>query len=173
MATNMFLNFQLGKNVPGESEDEIGTGHLKWVEVTSWSHGFEQPTNPARSQSGGTIEKCLHNPFSVTRKMDAASIHIMSACWGGMVFPALVFEAYRAQSQDPGSNDPVKYIQVEMKHVIVASYEISGGEGDIPEETVTFNYGYIRYQYTPMDKKTSESGDPVSHSHNLITNKIG
>ncbi len=171
MATSMFLNFST--KVPGESEDEIGDGHLKWVEITSWSHSFEQPTNPARSQSGGTIERCNHNPFSVTRKMDAASVHMMSACWGGMVFPSLIFEAYRAQSQDPGSgNEPVKYIQVEMKHVIVASYEISGGEGDIPEETITFNYGYIRYQYSPMDKKTLEAGDPVAHSHDLITNKI-
>ncbi len=94
MAVNMFIQFEGGKALAnaiiGESEDEQDSKHLKWVEVSSFSHGVEQPTNPARSQSGGTLEVCTHNPFEVTRKMDTSSVAMMAACWSATIWDRIV-----------------------------------------------------------------------------------
>ena len=167
MAVNMFLDFNK-KGVAGESADDK---HLAWVEVTGFSHGFEQPTNPSRSQSAVTIEKCTHNPFEITRKLDVASVPMMKACWSGKIWDMITFQAYRATDEDP---EPIKYLDIAMEFAVVASYSISGGEGDIPEESISFNYGAITYTYIPADKKTlkADSGKMKVHKHDLITNKV-
>lgn len=167
MSVNMFMDFGPG-GIKGESEDE---DHVDWVEVTSFSHSFEQPTNPARSQSGGTIEKCTHNPFEVSRKMDVASVPMMKACWAGKIWPTVTFQAFRAGEPN---GKITKYLDVAMQYCIIASYSISGGEGDLPEESLTFNYGVVTYTYLPSKKDTLEPDSSKSkvHKHNLITNKI-
>jgi type VI secretion system secreted protein Hcp len=161
MAVDMFLWID---GIEGESEDAT---YPKWIECNSWSHGFEQPTNPARSQSAATIERCTHNPFSVTRKLDQASIPIMIQCWKGKIHPTIMFAQKRASDKAPAGN---KYIEVTMLWSVVASYEISGSEGDIAEETVTFNYGSLSYNYVPIDKKTGEAKANKYGTHNLIEN---
>lgn len=177
MAINMFIHFEAGKAlggpITGESTDEQAEKHIKWVEVTGFSNGVEQPTNPARSHTGATIEKCTHNPFEVTRKMDTSSVQMMAACWTGTIWPKVVFQAYRASGSDDGTPD--KYLEITMTSAIIASYNISGGEGDIPEETVSFNYGEIAYTYYPIDKKTLkiDAGRIKVAYHDLIKNVIG
>lgn len=166
MAVSMFLYFGKG-TIDGESEDQ---NHSKWVEVTGFSHSVEQPTNPARSQSGGTVEKCTHNPIEFTRKMDIASVPIMKACWAGKIWEEVHFHATKDSEKGP-----VDYLIIEMKNAIIATYNVSGGEGDLPEETVAINYGEVVYQYTPMNKKTlaADTDNKKCFSHNLITNKYG
>lgn len=167
MSSNMFLDLR-SKTADGESED---SGHISWVEVSGWSHGFEQPTNPARSQSAVTIEKCTHNPFEVTRKLDVASVPLMKACWCGRIWDKIVFNAYRASE---AQTDPILYLSITMEYAVIASFSITGGEGEIPEETISFNYGAITYKYTPANKKTLEpdTGKMKVHKHDLITNKV-
>jgi type VI secretion system secreted protein Hcp len=176
MAINMFIHFEggkaLGNAIIGESTDEQDAKHTKWVEVSGFSHGVEQPTNPARSQSGATIEKCTHNPFEVTRKMDTSSVPMMAACWTGTIWDKIVFQAYRA-SGEGGEAKPIKYFEVTMHYAIVASYSVSGGEGDIPEETVSFNYGKIIYNYVPASKDKLVPTGAMLASHDLIKNEIG
>lgn len=164
MSSNMFLDFNAG-SIVGESED---ADHPKWVEVKSFTHGFEQPTNQARSQSGGTLEKCKHNPIEFTRKMDTASVQMLNACWAGKIWPKIIFNAYRAAEAGP-----VKYLDIVMENAIVASYSVSGSEGDIPDETISINYGKVTYSYAQLKKDDLAKGESKVHSHNLITNAIG
>lgn len=173
MAVSMYMDFNNGK-IEGESEDH---NHLKWVEVLSFSHSFEQPTNPARSSTAGTLEKCTHNPFEITRKLDVSSVPISKACWAGKIWPMITFCAYRAGGLD-GDNvnaKRIQYLTVVMEHAVIASYNISGGEGDVPEESISFNYGKITYTYIPMDKKTldADTNNKKVHSADLMTNLMG
>jgi len=168
MAVNMYVQFipYTQGDTAGESESHAHVGH---VEVTSFTHSFEQPTNPARSQSAVTIEKCTHNPIEFTRKIDISSMSIIKACWAGYIFKMVSFSAYRATGEE---SEPIKYLQIDLEHAVVNTYSVSGGEGDLPEETFALNYGIVSYTYFAGKKDSLKKGDTRVYTHNLITNTV-
>ena len=150
MATNMYLKF-IDPNVPAQGE----------IEVLSWSHGFVQPTSPTRSAAGsGTAEQATHQNLTFTKCLDASTNELLKACWSGKQFQKATLRCYRADGAT--DNKPVEYLSIEMQHVIIANYSVSGGPGDIPVENVSLDYGIIQYNY--KDQKAS---------HDLEQRKVG
>ena len=166
MSADMFI--MLGTKIKGESEDD---GHKEWCEVSGWSHSFEQLTSPLRDSSGSTIERCTHAPFTFTKKMDIATQGILTHIWSGKQISKVVFEAMRAQDE----SESIKYMTIEMQHVIITTYEVSGAEGDIPEENIGLTYGRISYSYISKKKKGAsgkKESSPKFAIHDLIANKV-
>lgn len=159
MATNFFLKLET-PTIEGEATD---SKHTKEIGVLSWSHSFNQPTKPTRSNVGsGSVEKANHSDFSITKYVDSATDDLLKACWGGKQIGKGTFTAYRAN----GDNDPILYLKVEMEKIVVSNVSFGGGGGDLPTETVALAYGKVTYTYMPAkvaDGTADSAQQPVSH----------
>lgn len=165
MAANMFINLE--PDIKGESTDE---NHKDWIEVLSWSHGFNQPTSPVRSSAGGgTVERANHSDLTFTKYIDTSTDNILKMCWSGKHLDKATLQCYRS---DGPTGEPQKYLEVVMEQVVISNYSISGGAGDIPVENISLSYGSVKYVYNPQDEKSGESGSNEAVSHNLMTNTI-
>ena len=172
MSTNMFLLFEDAKMdaamLKGEADDE---NHAGWIEIVSWNHSFEQPATGFRTSTGSTVEKCKHENMSVTKYIDATSPGLLKCVWGGKQLDKATIRCYRSSAPD-GLSAPIQYLEVLMEEVVVSTYGISGGEGDMPQEELGLSYGTVKYTYKPKDKITGAAGDPIMASVSLISNKI-
>ena len=164
MATNMYIEF-----TPALKTEVTVDGHKNHIEIMGWNHGFSQPTSPVRSSAGaGTVEQANHMNLSFTKYLDGSTTDVLKKCWAGEQFDTAKVHCYRASKE----NKPVKYLEVEMKHVIIANYSISGGPGDIPVENVSLDYGVLTYKYLPQKRADGGGGGAKPCTHDLETRKI-
>ena len=142
MATNYFMKI---KEIPGESTDKDHKGDY---EIMSFSHGVSQPTSASRSTAGGaTVERCFHQDFSVTKYIDVGSPDLNLYCCQGKPIEEIVITCYRA---DAAGDKPIDYMEYTLSDCIVSSISIGGGGGDMPTESITFNYAKIIWKYIPQ-----------------------
>lgn len=174
---NMFFKIGVADNsIDGESTDMTGNnilgeeGHLNWIEILSYSHGVIQPASPIVSSAGGrTVERCHHQDFTINKYLDIATPQINQWCCMGHHIDKLVLELYRADATST-ENTPVLYMYYIMTHAIISSVTVQGGGGEVPVETVTFNYGLIYWKYDPQSEEGGEGTAPVGTGWDLITN---
>ena len=107
-----------------------------------------RPARPA-----GTIEQASHQSLSVTKYLDTATNTLLKYCWSGQQIAKATLTCYRDDGS-PGSQ-PVNYLTIEMQHVVISNYSISGGPGDVPVETVSLDYGIVQYTKTPPQSMTA------------------
>lgn len=163
MATDIYLKLD---GITGECEAK---GHEKEIEILSWSHGFSQPTSPVRSSSGATVEKANHQDITFSKYLDSATDEILGKCWNGDQIKTAILSCWRAD----GKNTPVEYLNIKMEKVVVSTYSIGGGGGDIPIENVTLSYGKVVYTYKDQKKADGTGGSAKPISHDLIKNEVG
>jgi type VI secretion system secreted protein Hcp len=165
MATNIYLKIE-SPEVKGESTD---SKHAGQIEILSWSHGFSQPTSPVRSTAGsGTVERANHQDLSFSKYIDIASTDILKHCWAGQHFGKMTFTQYRSA----GVNEEVEFMTVELEDVVISSYSIGAGGGDLPVESISLAYGKVTYKYDPADEKTGKKAGNKPVSHDLKTNVV-
>jgi type VI secretion system secreted protein Hcp len=161
----MFIVFKK-PDIKGESED---SNNKDAIDVLSWSHSFNQPTSPTRTTgSAGTVEQANHSDFSFTKYLDAATDDLLKFCWSGKQIDTATFSAFRAD----GSDMPLKYLEVEMKNVLITNISIGGGTGDIPTETVTLSYDVVKYNYIPRKKADGSAIGNQVVTHDLSQRKV-
>ena len=142
MATNFFMKI---KEIPGESTDGAHTGEF---ELLSFNHGVSQPVSPTRSSSGAaSMERCFHQDFSISKYIDIGTPDLNLYCCQGKPLKEIVITCYRA---DDAGNKPIEYMKYTMNDSIISSISISGGGGDLPVESITFNYAKIQWNYLPQ-----------------------
>ena len=167
MATNIYLKIT-EPNIEGESKD---SEHDKWIEVLSFSHGVSQPTSATASTGGGrTTERCNHQDLTVTKYMDASTPILNKTCCQGSHIKEIELKCYRASAD---GNKPVEYMTYKLENSIISSVSVGGGTGDLPVETVTFNYGKITWTYKPQAEVAPggvENGTNIPASWDLVTN---
>lgn len=157
---NMFLKI---KDIDGESTVK---GYEKQIEIYSFSHGFSQPTSPIRSsEGGGTTSRAHHSDFSVSKRFDLSTPSICKALWNGTCIADVTFTACRMDG-----SDIIAYMVITMNDVIISNYSVSGG-GDLPVETLSLNYGKIKYEYKQQKQVGGASGTAAA-THSLETNEI-
>ncbi len=167
MASNMYIKFE----EPGIEGDSTAEGHVGQIEVLSWSHGFNQPTSPVRSAAGsGTVEQATHQNLTFTKYVDTATDDLLKMCWSGKQIGKATLTCRR--SDGATDNAPVDYLVIEIQHIIVSNFSISGGPGDVPVENVSLDYGIVKYIYKPQKHEDGTGGDKVEVQHNLETRKI-
>lgn len=167
MATNMYLNIT-EPNITGESQD---SKHKNWIEVLSYSHGVAQPASATASVSGGrTVERCQHQDFTITKYMDSSTPILNKTCCLGSHIKTIELKCYRATAD---GGEPVEYMAYKLENSIISSISVGGGAGDLPVETVTFNYGKITWTYKPQTELAPggvENGTNIPASWDLINN---
>jgi type VI secretion system secreted protein Hcp len=165
MASNMYITFD---GIEGGSTSAV---HDKQIEILSWNHGFTQPTSPVRSAAGsGTVEDCTHQNFTFSKYVDSATDDLLKMCWTGKQIASATVTCYRSGGDT--ANNQVEYLKVEMQHIIVSNFSISGGPGDVPVENISLDYGIIKYTYLPQKREDGTGGSQQAIQHNLETRTV-
>ncbi|MCX9154819.1 type VI secretion system tube protein Hcp [Niveibacterium sp. 24ML] len=152
---DIYLQFKGKYDVKGESRDGE---HKEWIEVSSWSHLIRQPRSATASTSGGhTAERCEHGEMIFVKDMDLTSPRLWEGCSAGHTFDEVTIDFMRADG-----DKRVKYLEIKLKHVLIASVTPSvAGEG-IPTETFTLKYAAVQWTYTAQDIKGGTKGNKVA-----------
>ena len=163
----MFDAFLKIDGIPGESTDDK---HKDWVEILSYSHGIAQPASGTASSAGGaTAERCQHQDFVIVKYLDKASPKLYEFCSTGKHIKDVTIELCRA------GGDKLKYMEIKMEHVII-SHVAPGGNGkggdSFPTESVSFNYGTIKWTYTQQKRADGSGGGNVAGGWDLTANKV-
>lgn len=150
MASDAFLKVD---GVDGESTD---ANHSGWIELLSYSSGMSQPVSVSSATGGRTAERVNISDFVVTKTVDKSSPTLAQACCDGRHINEVKVEVCEA------SGEKHTYLVYTMEDVIVSGVSIGGG-GDKPTETVSFNFGKLKWEYTPIgnDGKPGSKVGPV------------
>jgi type VI secretion system secreted protein Hcp len=139
MAIDVYLQID---GIKGESQD---SGHQGWIEVSSAHWGVIQPRSASVSTGGGhTAERCEHLALSLSKLADLASPVLMQTCSMGKTIPKAKLEFMRAD----GAGKPVKYYEVELENVMIASVEQQVSEGSILNDSIGLHFSKVTWRYT-------------------------
>ena len=175
MAFDAFLNID---GVPGESTDDK---HKGWIEVLSFQHGESQPSSAtASSAGGGTTERVTVEDLTITKHIDKASAKLHELCCNGKHVATVTLQLCRA------GGDKVQYMEVKMEQVVISAMHAQGlnagaaagtttkgGNADnLPTESVSFNFGKIKWTYTQQKRADGSGGGNVTGGWDLTANKV-
>ena len=121
-----------------------GTGGPGSIEVNSFSFGARNIGSQSSSSGAG---KVTFNPFSITRKIDAASPIFMKDLHAGAVIATVTL--YVTGSANPaGAAGDTFTATFEKVRVTSISWSSSSG-GDSPQESITLSARSVAVTYTP------------------------
>jgi type VI secretion system secreted protein Hcp len=147
----------------GESTD---SEHKDWIELLSFNHAISQPASAtAASAGGGTTARCQHSDYSITKYVDLASPKLYEMCSSGKHIKTVKLEMLRASG-----DKRVKYMAVELGEVVISHVAPAGG-GDFPSESVSFNYGTIKWTYTQQKRTDGSQAGNTTGGWSLVENK--
>jgi type VI secretion system secreted protein Hcp len=160
MAVDMYLKID---GIDGESTDDK---HQKWIEVHSYSHGVSQPVSGASATGGRTAGRADFQNLAVSKTLDNATPDLNIKCAKGEHIPKIELELCLA------TGDKHTFMKYTLENCIITSVTPGGSTSDEtrPLETVTFAYGMIKWEYTPIDH-TGTPGSATARTWNLQTNK--
>jgi type VI secretion system secreted protein Hcp len=162
MAVDAYLQIE---GVKGESADST---HIGWIEITSASWGVQQPRSATASTAGGhTAERCEHKCIALSKIADLASPLLMQTCSAGKTIPKAKLEFMRADSD----GKPIRYYEVELDNVIVASVDqvMHGGSG--LHDNFTLRFSKVKWKYS-QQKISGGVGGNTSGGWDLSSNRI-
>jgi type VI secretion system secreted protein Hcp len=163
MAVDMFCKID---GIDGESTDDA---HSDWIEILSFSHGVSQPVSGASRTGGRTGGRADFQDFVMTKTIDKATPDLNLYCCNGSHISKIEIELCLA------TGDKHTFMKYELEDVIVSSVS-PGGSADSSEakplETLSFAYGKIKWEYTPIDN-TGKPGAAVDRTWDLEANKQG
>jgi type VI secretion system secreted protein Hcp len=148
MAVDYFLKID---GVDGESQQ---TGHVKELEMDSWSFG-ETQTGVAATATGSAMGKVTLNEFRFSKRMDSSSPKLMQYNLNGKHIKWARFTARRAGSE---GGTPVDYLFVDFGDLVISQYDVTGtgSEGGWPYENVAFSYGALKMSYKQLVKGVAQ-----------------
>ena len=79
--------------------------------------------------------------MNVTKYLDSSSPNKSKALWSAKVLDSVVLTCCRMDN-----DAAIKFLEITMENVVVASYNLRGG-GDLPYEEIALNYATIKYTY--------------------------
>ncbi len=159
MPADMFLKVE---GIDGESTDDK---HADWIEVLSFNQGVtQQASSIASSSGGGATQRADFQDLSIAKLLDKATPKLLLACAKGEHIPTVKLELCRA------GGDKMTYMEIEMTNVIISSVGIGGGGGEATE-SVTFDYGKIKWNYIKQKRADGSPGGNIPAAWNLELNK--
>jgi type VI secretion system secreted protein Hcp len=161
MAVDMFLVLD---DIEGETKDDVYSGE-KGIDVLAWSWGANQ-SGTMHTGGGGGSGKVSVQDVSVTKYIDSASHAMLLKCCTGEHIPNAKLVVRKAGS------DPLEYIVIEMKKVLVGSISTGGSGGeDQLTENVTLNFEEFSFTYTPQ-MEDGTGGAAVDMAFNVAKNVV-
>jgi type VI secretion system secreted protein Hcp len=153
--------------IKGESTDDK---HKDQIEILSFSHGIHQPTSATASSVGGAAQgRSEHDDFTVTKYTDASTAKLLEACAKGQHIKDVTIELCRA------GGDKLPYLEIKMEQVMISHVIPSGsskGDDGFPTESVSFNYGTIKWTYTQQKRADGSGGGKITGGWDRTANKV-
>jgi len=148
--------------IKGESTD---AKHKDWIEILSFSHSVMQ--TGSGSVSGGASRvagKVDMSEFTFTKRFDLSSPYLNKYCCLGTHLNKAVIELCKST----GNKEVMgKYT---FENVIISNVSI-GGSGEVPTESVSFNFGKVKWEYNQLSATKGAATKNMIASHDLIANK--
>jgi type VI secretion system secreted protein Hcp len=162
MAMDGFIKID---GIPGESTDEM---FKDWIEVLYHNVGVAQSASAVVSTSGGaTSGRASFQDFVITKLVDKASPKLWIACSDGTHIKEITLALCRASG-----SKKLKYMEIKMSNCIISSYNlVDGGDGSLPMEQFSINYGKMEMTYTQQKRADGSGGGNVAAAWDLQTNK--
>ncbi|GAA0583513.1 Hcp family type VI secretion system effector [Halomonas salifodinae] len=159
MAVDMFLKLE---GIDGESMD---AGHTDEIDVLSWSWGASNSGTMHISKGGGAGKVSVQD-ISVVKYVDKASTAMIQAVAVGKHVPSATLTVRKA-----GGDEPVEYLVIEMKSVLISSWQTGGSQGEERlTESVTLNFEEFKTTYTPQDNDGTALAS-VDFGYNIAKNE--
>lgn len=141
MAFDAFLKI---KDIKGESVDDK---HKDEIVLESFSWGVANTGAGYAGSAGRATGKSSPTDFSVMKKIDKSSPDLFAACASGKHTAEMIVTVRKATG-----DKPLEYLVYKFNDVMVSSYQAGGSSGgDLPVETVSFNYAKVQISYVPQD----------------------
>ena len=143
MAFDAFIKID---GIDGESMDGK---HQGWIELVSYGCGLTQAISTTASSAGGaSAERANFSDFSFTKELDLASPLLAQACADGTHINEIAVEICRA------GTEKIKFMEYKLSNCLISSVITNGtGEGNLPTESVTVNFGKINWAYTQQKRE--------------------
>ena len=151
-----------GSDIAGESTVD---GYKDKIELLSFSHGVAQQITGDQSNQKRTSGKPNHQDFTITKYIDLASCKLIDYC--NQAKPITSVKVTIGQNENGTVNAFLVYT---MTNALVSSVSVGGGGGGKPQETVTFNYTKLAWDYKKQTSAVGDSGNG-SAKWSLETNK--
>jgi type VI secretion system secreted protein Hcp len=150
MAIDCFL--KLGNGIKGECQDDK---HKDWIDVLSWSWGMTQ-SGTTHMGGGGGGGKVDVGDIAMTKYVDAATHDLIKRCCSGEHIDTGELVVRKA-----GGQNPIKYITIKMKDVMITSYNTGGMKDglDRVQENLTLNFRAFTVTYTKQNQKGAVDGE--------------
>ncbi len=156
--TNAYLQIE---DIPGASKE---ADHEDWIQLTNCSQLITQPIN-AGANGRRPAGHAQWGDFTVYKEQDKASPLLAHAPASGKHFPKATIELVGAM----GDKKNV-FMKIVLEDVFIGQYGFQGGGLEPrPIEEVRFNFGKIKWEYTP--DYIGEVGSPVVMGWNRDANK--
>jgi len=129
-------------------------GYEDQIICHSYSHNVVNHLQTNVSNVGRSRGRVEHGDFVLSKNMDKSSPLLEYKCCIGANLGQIVFTVLRTGGESP--HTPMMIYT--MDNAMVSSVATSGGGGDTPVETVTFNYTKIRWEYKVQAFDVTEPG---------------
>ncbi len=128
--------------ITGESTD---SQHKGWFQIESFSFGLAQ-TGTQSSGSGGGAGKVTFNPFSITRKTDAASPNLFLHCATGEHIRTGTLQVVRKAGGEQLKLDQAASVvlTINFTDLDISSYQ-TGGSGDVPLDALQLLSAHVAF----------------------------
>ena len=163
MAGNIYLYLD---GIPGES---YAQGFLNWIDVADFSIGvtMEIDQNARIGSGGGTSGAADPQDLECSMKLSTATPVLMQCCAVGAIIPRAkliqcnVVNEERLPVSEYGFGDS-----------IISNISLSGSGGGIPDQSLSINYGSIKwkYHYYKHDDPSKVVTPAIERGWSLITN---
>lgn len=143
MAYDAFLWIE---GVEGESQKE---GHAGQIDLQSFAWGADNPSTMGGGTGSGAGKGTAHN-FTVVKATDKSSPVLFTKCMDGTTFAMA-----QVGMQKAAGDCPIEYLKYRFANVFVTAVQWSGSGGgdneDVPQESVSFSFGFCSIEYTPQN----------------------
>lgn len=162
MAIDVYLQIE---GIKGESTDSV---HQGWIECSSVNWALSQPKSAVSSTSGGhTAERVDFTDISLTKVGDLASPILAQHCAMGRTIPRATFEFMRAD----GKGDRVKYYEIVLENVLIATCAQGVNGGDVLQEHIGLKFGKVNWKYC-QQKIGGGAGGNTTGGWDLSKNQV-
>jgi len=137
-AVDMYMKIE---GIPGESADEK---HKEWIIIESVSSSIARPvTGTGAGRVSGPVE---HGEIVVRKHIDKATPILAREVCAGTFHPKVEIDMFKSNGTSTGQT-----YTLTMSECIVSAVGPGGGSGgssgDIPTESISFNYAKIEWSY--------------------------
>ena len=156
---DIFLKLE---GIQGEAQDSV---YKDEIDVFAWSWGMHQ-SGTTHMGPGGGGGKVSVSDITVTKNVDKATPNIIKYCCSGDHIPTAKLIVRKA------GGSPVEYYTLDMKQVIISSYNTGGSKDglDRVQETLTLNFREFEMNYTEQNADGT-AGPSTPAAFNIAENE--